>query len=264
MNRLRYLKPSEAQLREEKICGFDVSRERKAVWAVELDLLMAFQTICKENGLRYYMFGGSMLGTARHGGFIPWDDDIDVIMPREDYDRFLKIAPKAFSDPYVFENPVTDGGKDYYLFSKLRNKSTSGMFETSSPLDKNRGLWMDIFVLDDTITYLAPLHYFVYGAVRLLSKIFPVSNALVFRIWNAHERIFKGMRPNGYMQGMGPFTYRIYHDRGLWEDPIWKDFCGVKVPVPRRYEEILTLCYGDWKKYQVKGEHIEIRDNQLL
>jgi len=68
--------------------GYFVDATMKRVWAVELDLLEQFQNICKRHSLKYYAIGGTLLGAVRHKGFIPWDDDIDVGMPRADYDQF--------------------------------------------------------------------------------------------------------------------------------------------------------------------------------
>src|SRR5574344_2757374 len=76
---------------EETKGDFFVDHKRKEVWAVELDLLNEFDSICKQMNLKYYLYGGTLLGAVRHQGFIPWDDDIDIMMFREDYDRLIEI-----------------------------------------------------------------------------------------------------------------------------------------------------------------------------
>ena len=93
---------------EEERDGYVVSAGMKQIWAVELDLLAEFARVCAENGLKWFVHAGTMLGAVRHQGFIPWDDDIDVVMPREDYDRLCKLAPTAFSHPYFFQCEDTD------------------------------------------------------------------------------------------------------------------------------------------------------------
>ena len=93
---------------QEERDNYVVSPKMKKIWAVELDLLNEFARVCEENGLKWFAHAGTMLGAVRHKGFIPWDDDIDLIMPREDYERFCRIAPVAFSNPYFFQNEQTD------------------------------------------------------------------------------------------------------------------------------------------------------------
>ncbi len=83
---------TEDYLKEEVICDFLVDVNRKKMWAIMLDMLSEFISICKKHGLTYYMFYGSLLGAVRHKGFIPWDDDVDVAMPRKDYEKFLTLG----------------------------------------------------------------------------------------------------------------------------------------------------------------------------
>ena len=88
--------------------GFLVTAERKAVWAVELRLLAQLDAVCRRYGLAYFAGGGTMLGAVRHGGFIPWDDDIDLFMLRRDYDRLLALGGAAFSPPYFLQTAYND------------------------------------------------------------------------------------------------------------------------------------------------------------
>ena len=77
-------------------CGYYVSDSMKKVWAIELDLIRKFVEVCDKHGLRYFMDGGTLLGAVRHQGFIPWDDDADMIMPREDYNKLWYVAAEEF------------------------------------------------------------------------------------------------------------------------------------------------------------------------
>lgn len=78
--------------------------ELSKIKELEKGILKDFIELCEENNLRYFGMGGTCLGAVRHGGYIPWDDDIDVGMPRKDYNRFLKIAAEKYSDKYYLLN----------------------------------------------------------------------------------------------------------------------------------------------------------------
>ena len=136
-------------LDEEVRCGFHIDRKRKKIWAVELDLLNKFSKVCEENGLMYFLDGGTLLGAIRHQGFIPWDDDVDVIMPRKDYDRLFEIAEDVFQEPYFFQTTLTED--DFFrTHAQLRNSSTTGFILADARKPQiNMGIWLDVFPLDE-------------------------------------------------------------------------------------------------------------------
>ena len=120
----------------------------KKEWnATILDILKAFMEICKTHNLRYYCCAGTAIGAARHHGMIPWDDDIDVLMPRPDYDRLLEIAKKEDFGKYEVVTPYNNESYPLY-FSKLVNRETTLIEEKERPCII--GLYVDIFPLDAT------------------------------------------------------------------------------------------------------------------
>ena len=114
-------------LQEEVDHDFLVDENRKKLWAVMLDMIAEFDKVCKKYGFSYYMIYGALLGAVRHKGFIPWDDDFDVAMPRNDYERFIRLSDE-FKHPYFLQTPYTDPGY-YYSFAKIRNSNTTGVVE---------------------------------------------------------------------------------------------------------------------------------------
>ena len=113
---------------------------------VELELLKKFRDVCKENGFNYSLMGGTLLGAVRHGGFIPWDDDIDIIMPRPDYERFTEYC-KTHKTDFELLSVETDDGYAY-LFGKVMDPTTE-LVETVGNRNKlDLGLYIDIFIYD--------------------------------------------------------------------------------------------------------------------
>ena len=110
-----------------------------------VDMMVWYHDFCEKNNLRYYIIAGTMLGAVRHGGFIPWDDDIDVGMPRSDYERLRKLVSTQEKGKYVFEYP--SGSKSYpFLWAKLFDTTTT-MIEKQRDKVK-RGIYIDIFPID--------------------------------------------------------------------------------------------------------------------
>lgn len=119
----------------------------KRVQNIILEILKDFKEICEKHDIPYFAFAGTAIGAVRHQGFIPWDDDIDVCMLREDYERFLKIAPAELGEKYDLLNiENTDG---YVLtFAKLSKKGTIFLEATDTNRTYTSGIFLDIFPFD--------------------------------------------------------------------------------------------------------------------
>lgn len=115
------------------------------IWAVELEILDEIDRVCTENGLRYSLAYGTLLGAIRHGGFIPWDDDIDIMMPREDYDRLIQIWPAVARKEFLIQD---DTMHDDYVnnYAKVRKDHTTFLqFDSERTCSYHTGLFVDIF-----------------------------------------------------------------------------------------------------------------------
>lgn len=113
-----------------------------------LDILKEIKRVCDENDIKYFLDSGTLLGAVRHGGFIPWDDDIDISMHRSEYNKFLKIAPEKLKPQFFLQTWDSDPGYPY-PFAKVRKIGTiydEAMSEFTN--QKHRELWVDIFPLD--------------------------------------------------------------------------------------------------------------------
>ena len=114
---------------------------------IQTNMLKEFIEICENNKLQYFVIYGTLLGTIRHKGFIPWDDDIDVIMARNYYETFMKIGQKSLSEHLFLQNHITD--KNYLCnFAKIRNNETTFIEIATQNIDINHGVYIDIFPLD--------------------------------------------------------------------------------------------------------------------
>lgn len=124
----------------------DDNSELRKLQLVTLDIIKLFADICDKHGLRYFMVGGTMLGAVRHKGFIPWDDDADIGMPREDYEKLLKIVRAELPEGYSFLNYKSD--KDYNrYFSRIVNDKVR-IYNNSNSREIIENVWLDIFPYD--------------------------------------------------------------------------------------------------------------------
>ena len=134
------------------------------------EILQVFDKICKKYNLVYWLDFGTLLGAVRHKGFIPWDDDLDVSMPREDYEKFLKIAPKELPDKYFLQIQATD---KYYqnFFAKIRDRNSTFIdaWEERKNIKYHQGIYIDIF----PVNFITNNFFIVnlYKSLAFISKL---------------------------------------------------------------------------------------------
>lgn len=113
----------------------------------QLEILKVIDGICKQNGLTYSLYAGSLLGAVRHQAFIPWDDDLDICMTRADYDRFLKVWNTISPEGYVLQNKENSPSFDQ-SFTKIRKDRTTMLLKSDNPELAHTGIFLDIFPVD--------------------------------------------------------------------------------------------------------------------
>lgn len=139
--------------------------------------------ICENHKLKYYLIGGTLLGAVRHKGFIPWDDDLDIAMPREDFEKFTEIYYRELRKPYSLSWFSTE--KNYnHIFAKVYNYRTSFIERTSKSTISSRGIFIDIFPIDISRGYSCN--------VIIRKKIVNQLNRLISQKY--YENEFKGMK----------------------------------------------------------------------
>lgn len=123
------------------------SEELRKMQLIQLDMLKDFDRVCRKNNIKYIIDAGTLLGAVRHGGFIPWDDDIDIRMLRSEYEKFCLIAPKELDASIFFQSNKTD---KYYpwLYAKLRRQGTKAVRVGQEHLKMHAGMFIDIFPCD--------------------------------------------------------------------------------------------------------------------
>lgn len=263
--------------KEEVRSEYTVTEKSKKVWAIEIDLLNNLLDVCKKYNIKVYAFAGTILGAVRHKGFIPWDDDIDVCMVRDDYERFLEVASKEFKYPYFLQTPLSDK-ECFFGCSRLRNSETTGFITTLKSVSSNSGIFIDIFVLDgfieDTklykkqlkekelveklITAYHPeyvsnrfkkvisyvLKYTFCKAVKY-EKVVGWYNKILSRYNSVTNRLSILTSPDSFIQ-------RYWCWKSDLDEVVYMDFENIKIPVPYNYEKMLTNMYGNYMQLPPK------------
>jgi len=247
----------------------------KEVQEIQLEILLELDRICKKHSIHYILYGGTLLGAVRHKGFIPWDDDLDVAMYRDDFERFLSIAKKEMGNDFFLQTFETDPHFPP-LFAKIRKNGTILRQINHAELDMHHGVPIDVFPYDEIKT----------GGMT--STILPTfSNALnVFKNILIHYETERRVGPLNFGGAVAAINKRLkiiinglaksqnghgneYLTCLTFEIHRWKsrlirkedffvaidmEFEGHLFPVPRNYDEILKNVYGDYMKMPSRDE----------
>lgn len=262
-------------LEQETRCGYYVSAKMKRIWAMELDMVKRFVEVCEQYGLTYRIMGGTLLGAVRHKGFIPWDNDIDLAMPRKDFNRLLEIGPMAFQKPLFFQTPVTEQSRFFCTYVKIRDERGTAASRVEYERGINCGMFIDVFCLDEVpdgkmarwfyvhkINEIAKMQRFCFGKPQRGGLIFSIKHALqhfvycsiyhspdaagLFRIY--HKAAGKYVGRNCRQIAHLDFGYkeRFVWAKIDWDEAVKLGFEDVELFAPKGYEAVLTTQYGDY------------------
>ena len=250
---------------------------------IELEILKEIHQICEKENIRYALCDGTLLGAVRHGGFIPWDDDIDIMMPRKDYDAFIKYC-KANQTKLKLLCVETD--ENYgYLFAKASDTNTV-LYENNANSQKiEMGVNVDIFPLDglgDNIEsakkefrstsferelvvacnwkkfFKSKTHSLIYEPIRFAFFVLSRLVSPKKLIKSLQKKFKKNDFDNSAFSACIMGSYRL---KGIFETPIYSElseieFEGYTFKCFKHYDEYLTSIYGDYMKLPPKEKQV--------
>lgn len=270
-------------LNEEIIDGHLVTAETKKLWAVEMDLAKKLLEVCRKHNLKIFAEAGTLLGAVRHKGFIPWDDDMDFAMMRDDYNKLVEIGPEEFEYPYFFQSIYTDNTWGGLI--KIRNSETAMIDSTYSEWkERNSGIFIDVFVMDaipEDEKAFRKEYQFVREKRRLLTRkgvykvdfksvravlrsLFIMQYFIIHPYFKIQEKIkdllssFKISEHKyctliDFYSSSGIDIDKVNRRESAWyNETIELPFGNIKLPAPKEYHKVLSSLYGDYM-IPVKG-----------
>ncbi len=242
----------------------------------ELKILKEVLKIIEKHNLRYYMLGGTLLGAVRHKGFIPWDDDVDIAMPRPDYEKFCDVAKEELQEPYGLISFRTEVNHNDYC-NRVVNKNIL-LVRDDALKEKTENLWVDLIPFDGMPNnrFIRLLHKFNLLFHRLLlqySKIdtgvnlkkkrklyekiliktgFCISKVFKFNTKKRLDSVDKILRKYKYdssdyiINFMAADGFKEMFPKSLYDDVTYYDFEDVKLCAPKNYDLVLSQIYGDY------------------
>lgn len=262
--KLKHTVPAEF-LKEETRRDYTISSQMKKAWAVQMDLLQELMRICNAHGLRVFADSGTLIGAVREKGFIPWDDDIDVAMLRDDYDKLMAVADE-FKHPYVIQSMYSHPNYPN-RYAQLHMAGTSAIRKGSHD-NHLQGIFIDIFVLDymPSTPRAFKRHYKKVSKAKLKLKIvrkitdrLPQSLALWCRnntkilsdkYWfGRYEEVVRKVKRDEHSAFAAVLCQSMtlpIKSLASYDDVLMLPFEHIMIPCPSGYDELLRVEYGDY------------------
>lgn len=254
----------------------------------QVDILKEIHRVCEKLGIKYTLSCGTALGAVRHNGFIPWDDDIDIAMIREDYNRFIKYAKQELESNYFIQTYETD--PQYTLeFAKVRNSLTTMIEGQTQSLKINKGVYIDIFPIDRASKYkhIRRIDNFLLSVINIIKfsctkeycekssnrfvrkirkAILPVSKMIgtqklcyiETKLMSRHNKSNSNITFGESIQGVP--AHRIKDDKliniSIFEETIKCKFEKEEFYIVKEYDEYLSTLYGDYMKLPPKEKQV--------
>lgn len=231
-----------------------------------LELMKMFHNVCECNNIQYFMLGGTMLGAVRHKGFIPWDDDMDVGLPRQDYERVLSLPQSEWPDHVYIKTP--DNSKDLiFPYSKIMDKNTTLIEDRLDGIVG--GIYIDIFPLDGAGNsfFSAKMRYFLFYLKQGLlyyNQDHGTEKTILRRVFQKYARMqnvkklyssaTKWMTKADYHHSLiignypGAWRIREFMPREYMGTPTLYKFEDTKFYGPENFDAYLKSLYGDYMK----------------
>lgn len=237
----------------------------------ELELLAELKRLCQKHGLTYFLTAGTLLGAVRHKGFIPWDDDIDVAMPRRDFDRLAELCREELDGRYFYQDRHTDPSYPLY-FAKLRKHGTEVHEPWLERIPMHKGIYIDIFPLDicprgdrAARVFFKVIELLTFAAVGKIDPeyvcgyrkwymraLYALMKRMPLRfLFGARDAIRRGVAaacpPERLCTVGGTHGYPAETYEAKWfEETARLEFEGAEYPAPGQWNTLLTNMYGDY------------------
>lgn len=244
----------------------------------QLEILKLIDKFCKENNIKYSLYGGTLIGAVRHGGFIPWDDDIDIAMSRNQYNKFIKCWMNNPIPGYIFQDSNTDS-QFPYTFGKIRKNKTTYICNELDNKSSHNGIFIDIFPLDKVSNNkFSRVKHFILGAFYLLysrgyaSKndgkiIYVITNIILKMTPNKcrlklKNKIFNQLNKYNYQEDLSYVdtslfrNLKLYFPKELFDRYEEINFEDSKFPVFGNYKEYLKIQYGNYLQLPPEEERV--------
>lgn len=245
----------------------------------ELEILRAFDSMCRENNLSYFITAGTLLGAVRHKGFIPWDDDIDVVMLRKDFKKLNKVCKKALPKGLFLQDKKNDKGYPFH-FDKIRLDNTEVVDPFLQGVNIHKGIYIDVFPVDKCPKNNKLAQFmFKWVSTTSYALIAKQDKNFDFDYTKKSARMlyhFMIKMPRGFVIAMRDFVVGIFnvfcsgkklctvsgahgfpretYSGGWLKEKIMLPFEDGKYPAPAGYDGLLTNMYGDYMKPPEENE----------